>query len=87
MKYLLRRWLRRLLRLSAPQAQGASPVVTAFLDGASARECAYNYWFRGASAELATAPDWPSAVTQVEHCVRAYVDQLLEELEAQGETR
>lgn len=86
MKYLLRRWWRRLLRLSAPQAQGAGPVVTAFLNGASAREVAYNHWFRGTSAELATAHDWPTAVTQVEHCVRAYVDQLLEEIE-QGETR
>lgn len=85
MKYTLRRWWRRLWRRigQAPQGASAGPVVTAFLEGASARECAYRFWYRGASAELATAADWPAAVAQVEAAVRDYAEQLAEELAEQ----
>lgn len=83
MKYTLRRWWRQLLRSigRSPQGAHAGPVVRAFLEGASARECAYRYWYRGASAELATAQDWPAAVLQVEATIREYAEQLAEELE------
>lgn len=82
MRYTLRRWWRRLLRRwRSPQGVAAGPVVAAFLEGASARECAYRFWHRGTSAELATAHDWPAAVAQVEAVVRAYARELAEELE------
>lgn len=81
-RYTLRRLWRQLLRrFRGPQPAGAGPVVTAFLEGASARECAYRYWYQGASVELATATDWPEAVKMVEQVVREHIDDLATKLD------
>lgn len=95
MSYTIRRWWRRLRRrlsrAGGPRGRGGpgtpSALVSAFLGGASVRECAYLYWHRGVSPELATARDWPAAVAGAEDAVRAYVEELqaeLKRLQAEG---